>query len=219
MISAWATYRTPEATVTEARRASAIMPRMDAAADADEALVARYVTGDVAAFEALYARHELPLWRYLLRQCGDRGAAEELMQEVWFTVTREAPRFRPEGRFTAWLYTLARHRLIDRHRTTHRHQSLDAADAYDGGTLAGQLADERAPSPLAESQRAEQGEAILAALARLPPVQREAFVLQAESGMSIEEIATVTGTSFETAKSRLRYARDRLKALLRDHAS
>ncbi|MGC4030064.1 MAG: sigma-70 family RNA polymerase sigma factor [Steroidobacteraceae bacterium] len=192
---------------------------MDAAAEPDEALVARYAAGDVAAFEMLYARHELPLWRYLLRQCGDHGAAEELMQEVWFTVTREAPRFRPQGRFTAWLYTLARHRLIDRHRTTHHHRSLDTADTADGSTLGELLADECAPSPLEESQRAEQGEAILAALARLPAEQREAFVLQAESGMSVEEIATVTGTPFETAKSRLRYARDRLKALLRDHAS
>lgn len=68
------------------------------------------------------------------------------------------------------------------------------------------------------AEQLDQGQAILAALAILPAEQREAFVLQAESGMSVEQIASVTGTSFETAKSRLRYARDKLKALLRDYA-
>jgi RNA polymerase sigma-70 factor (ECF subfamily) len=55
-------------------------------------------------------------------------------------------------------------------------------------------------------------------LNQLPTLQREAFVLQADCGLGLEEIATITGTSFETAKSRLRYARDKLKALLRDYA-
>src|SRR5690606_17386314 len=87
--------------------ASWIMPRMDSAAT-DEALIARYAAGDVAAFEALYARHELALWRFVLRLCRDRATAEELMQETWFAVTREAPRFRADGRFAPWLYTIAR---------------------------------------------------------------------------------------------------------------
>jgi RNA polymerase sigma-70 factor (ECF subfamily) len=194
------------------------MPRMTSAADSDEALVAGYAAGDVAAFEQLYARHELPLWRYLLRQCRDRATADELMQEVWFAVTREAPRFRSDGRFAPWLYTIARHRVIDRHRAEHPAQSLDAVADESDEPLAARLADEHSPSPLAVSEQAEQGQAILAALNRLPPDQREAFVLQAEADLSVEDIARITGTTFETAKSRLRYARDKLKALLRDHA-
>lgn len=197
--------------------ALAIMPRMDSAATPDEALVARYAAGDVAAFEELYARHELPLWRCLLRQCRDRAVAEELMQEVWFTVTREAPKFRADGRFLPWLYTIARNRVIDRHRAQRNTESLDAATA-DEESLAARLEDEHSPSPLLASERSEQGSAILAALSRLPREQREAFVLQAEADLSIEDIARVTGTTFETAKSRLRYAREKLKALLRDHA-
>jgi RNA polymerase sigma-70 factor (ECF subfamily) len=193
------------------------MPRMLTAAPTDEVLVARYAAGDVAAFEALYERHERPLWRYLVRQCRDRATAEELMQETWFAVTREAARFRPEGRFTPWLYAIARHRVIDRHRASRPAESLDA-DAGDDEPLAERLADERMPSPLAASEQLDQGQAILAALERLPPKQREAFVLQAEGDLGVEDIARVTGTTFETAKSRLRYARDKLKALLRDHA-
>ncbi len=191
---------------------------MDASATSDETLLLRYATGDVAAFDELYARHEMPLWRYLLRLSGNRATAEELMQDAWFAVAREAPRFRPGARFTAWLYTIARNRVIDRHRTTRHHASLDETRTDSGLSLAEQLADPAAPQPAQQAEQAQQGEAILAALARLPAEQREAFVLQAESGMSVDEIAAVTGTTFETAKSRLRYARDKLKALLGDHA-
>jgi RNA polymerase sigma-70 factor (ECF subfamily) len=190
---------------------------MSSAAPTDEALIARYAAGDVAAFEALYERHELPLWRFLLRQCRDRATAEELMQETWFAITREAPRFRSDGRFAPWLYTIARHRLIDRHRATRPMQSLDDTGT-DDAPLAARIADENAPSPLAVSEQLDQGAALLAALQCLPPEQREAFVLQAEGELSVEEIARITGTSFETAKSRLRYARDKLRALLREYA-
>ena len=191
---------------------------MDASATSDETLLLRYATGDVAAFEELYARHELPLWRYVLRLSGNRATADELLQDTWFAVAREAPRFKPDARFTAWLYTIARNRVIDRHRTTRHHASLDEPAAGTGATLGELLADSRATQPAQQAQQAQQGAAILAALSRLPAEQREAFVLQAESGMSVEEIASVTGTTFETAKSRLRYARDKLKALLGDHA-
>ncbi len=177
----------------------------------------RYAAGDVAAFDQLYARHESPLWRYILRHCGNRATAEELMQEVWFAVAREAAGFRTDARFTSWLYTMARNRVIDRFRTTHPHRSLDRVEGESGESLMDTLADELA-SPLQDAVQSEQGQSIVSALQRLPLEQREAFVLQVDAGMSVEQIATVTGTSFETAKSRLRYARDRLKDLLREHA-
>jgi RNA polymerase sigma-70 factor (ECF subfamily) len=191
---------------------------MNSAAPTDETLVARDAAGDVAAFAARYERQEFPFLRFMVRLCRARATAEDLMQETWFAVTREAPRFRPDGRFAPWLYTIARHRVIDRHRITRATISLDATGTDDDDTPAMQLADERSLTPLAVSEQVEQGGAILAALARLPQEQREAFVLQAEGDLSVEEIAEVTGTTFETAKSRLRYARDKLKALLREHA-
>jgi RNA polymerase sigma-70 factor (ECF subfamily) len=206
--------------------ASVIMPRMRSPGDglrgpdvaSDEALITRYATGDVAAFDQLYARHELPVWRFLLRQCRQRATAEELHQETWLAVAREAPRFRADARFATWLYAIARHRLIDRLRATKPQVSLDAAVGENGEPAMHSLRDEQTPTPAESAERLEQGEAILAALAHLPAEQREAFLLQAEGGLSVEEIATATGTGFETAKSRLRYARDRLKQMLRDYA-
>jgi len=191
---------------------------MDDAAVPDELLIARYAAGDTVAFDELYARHEQPLWRYLLRQCASRATAEELMQDVWFAVAREAPRFRPEGRFTPWLYAIARHRAIDQLRGLRRHASLDDTADDESLPLGESLADERSPQPADDAERGEQRDAILAALQQLPALQREAFVLQADCGLGLEEIATITGTSFETAKSRLRYAREKLKLLLRDYA-
>ncbi len=115
---------------------------METSATSDEALMKRYAAGDVAAFDQLYTRHELPLWRYILRLCGNRATAEELMQEVWFAVAREAGGFRTDARFTSWLYTMARNRVIDRFRTTHPHQSLDSVAGDSGATLMDTLADE-----------------------------------------------------------------------------
>ncbi len=190
---------------------------MEAPPDTDEELVLRFARGDVAAFDALYARHELPLWRFVLRHCGDRAAAEELTQEVWFAIAREASRFRP-GSFRPWLFTMARNRVIDRARTTHRHTSLDVPPAEGELALSERLPDERGASPDREAEQIEQGRALLAALDQLPAEQREAFVLQVDGGLGVEEIGAVTGVGYETVKSRLRYARDRLKASLRDFA-
>jgi RNA polymerase sigma factor (sigma-70 family) len=64
----------------------------------------------------------------------------------------------------------------------------------------------------------EQAMALIAAVEALPPEQRHAFLLQAEAGMSVDEIARVTGASFETTKSRLRYARSQLRQLLKEFA-
>lgn len=194
------------------------MARMEAPPDTDEQLVLRFARGDAAAFDTLYGRHEVPLWRYVLRHCRDRAAADELTQEVWFAIAREAPRFRPDGRFRPWLFTLARNRLIDRVRTLHPHASLDAPAAGGELALADRLADERGMTPDREAEQIEQGRALLAALDQLPAEQREAFVLQVDAGLGIEEIGTVTGVGYETVKSRLRYARERLKASLRDFA-
>jgi RNA polymerase sigma-70 factor (ECF subfamily) len=194
------------------------MAPMEAPASTDEALLQRYARGDASAFDELYARHELPLWRYVLRSSRDRASAEELTQEVWFAVAREAGRFGTDARFVPWLYTVARNRLIDRQRTTRRQVSLDEPANEDGAPRVEALEDPSGATPEAAVETIEQGRAILAALDTLPAEQREAFVLQADAGLTVEEIATVTGTGFETAKSRLRYARERLKALLRAYA-
>jgi RNA polymerase sigma factor (sigma-70 family) len=190
---------------------------MTDADESDEALMGRFARGDAAAFELLYQRHEMRTWRYLERNVGDRAAADELMQEVWFAVAREAVRYAPSARFTTWLFTIAHNRMIDWMRTSRRHVSLEEL-GYEAGPLVAELATDPKAGPLAAAVARERSKALVQALAQVPPEQRDAFLMQIEGDLSVEEIARITDTSFETVKSRLRYARIKLRDLLREYA-
>ena len=185
----------------------------DEGAPADETLMLACAAGDARAFETLYDRHALPVWRFVQRSVHDRALTDDLVQDVWFSLVRQAPRYEPRARFRTWLFTLAHHRLVDHWRTHKAHASLDA-DTDDGATLADTLAADSGFGPVRQLQSREQAQALLDALAALPLPQREAFLLQAEGGLSLVEIAEATGVNAETAKSRLRYARERLRHTL-----
>ena len=189
------------------------------AADApsDEQLMRSYAGGDTRAFETLYDRHALPVWRFVQRSVQNAALADDLVQDVWFSVVRHAPQYEARAKFRTWLFTLAHHRVVDHWRTHKNHASLDA-ESEDGAALADMLAAESGFGPERRLDSRELAQALLDALAALPPVQREAFLLQAEAGMSVAEIAQATGVSQETAKSRLRYARARLRETLEAHA-
>lgn len=190
---------------------------MNDAGLSDETLIARYARGDAGAFAALYRRHELRIWRYLERNVRNRATAEELMQEVWFAVARDAERYRPTARFTTWLFTIARNRMIDAVRARRAHLSLDAV-GHEAETVVERLTAAADSGPAAAAEAREQAAALREALARLPPEQRDAFLLQLEGDLSVEEVAVITRASFETVKSRLRYARTRLRELLSEYA-
>ncbi len=173
----------------------------------------RYAGGDAAAFTVLYRRHEMRVWRYLERNVGNRATADELMQEVWFAVARDAPRYERAGRFTTWLFTIAHHRVIDSIRARRPQMSLEML-GYEAAPVLEQLTTEPGAGPLAAVLARDQATVLTRALAQLPRDQREAFLLQAEGDLSVEEIATITQSSFEATKSRLRYARSKLREWL-----
>lgn len=180
----------------------------------------RYAAGDVAAFDILYARHELGVWRYLLRSVRVQAVADDLLQDVWFSVARSTAAYEVRARFKTWLFTMAHNRLVDHFRTAKHHVSLDGDSGNDDGEggLADTLAADSGFGPVRQLQSREQAAALIEAIERLPAGQREAFLLQAEAGMSVEDIASTTGVTFETAKSRLRYARSSLKQWLQEFA-
>jgi RNA polymerase sigma factor (sigma-70 family) len=184
--------------------------------ETDENLMARFARGDAAAFEDLYRRHELRVFRYLHRNLRNEASANDLMQEVWFAVVRNAVGYQPTAKFTTWLFTIAHNRMVDMIRASSRLQSLDTGDAAgsEGSSLLDSLAADPKLEPPAEVQSQHEAAALLNAVAQLPPEQRSAFLLQAEGELSVEEIAVATGSSFETVKSRLRYARAKLRQLL-----
>jgi len=178
------------------------------AEDADEALMRAWQAGSVAAFDALYARHRGGVFRYLLRQCNDRARAEELHQDVWMKLIAARTSYQPTARFTTWLYTVARNRLIDewRSRTPQRLEALDL-DAHPGP---------EGDDPQQVAAHSQHGERIIAALGTLPESQRDAFLLHVEGGLALAEIARLSGAPQETIKSRLRYAYARLRGALGD---
>lgn len=198
-------------------------PPDHAADDSDESLMSLYAAGELAAFDVLYGRHELRVWRYLFRSVNVQALADDLLQDVWFAVARQAMStsgYQPTARFTTWLFTIAHHRLVDHFRAARQLVSIDGhgGGEDDESSLVDTLAADSGFGPLRRLQSREQAAALIAALEQLPADQREAFLLQAEAGMSVEEIASTTGVSFETAKSRLRYARRSLRQQLQEFA-
>lgn len=174
----------------------------------DEQLMLRYRDGDAAAFDELYGRHRGGVFRYVLRHVGLRSAAEEVFQEIWMNIISSRARYRVEARFATFLYHIAHNCVIDhfRRKTPLHLISLDD-DAVEANQVAGPGRDqpERAVALRQSAAR------LLNALALLPPEQREAFLLHEEGGLTLEEIATVTGAGRETVKSRLRYALAKLR--------
>jgi len=177
----------------------------------DTTLMLRYRDGDVAAFEILYGRHKDALFRYFLRQCGDRDTAAELFQELWLRLVRNRTRYTASAKFTTYVYTLAHSCFIDYWRRCKR-KPLQLES--DGDCPLDEHADPGARAVEDQVAGLEAHARLATALEVLPPEQREAFLLREEGGLSLEEIAAATGVGRETAKSRLRYAVGRLRSAL-----
>jgi RNA polymerase sigma factor (sigma-70 family) len=195
-----------------------VAPTAPAARDADdtdEALMLAYAAGRAAAFDALYARHKGGVYRYLLRHCGNAALADELFQDLWLNVIRVRASYVPTARFATWLYTLAHHRIIDHWRAQGRAQFLSIDDDDDATRHRVEaIAAPRRDEPEQRLADRELGACLKAALAAVPPAQRDAFLLQHEGGLSLEDIARLTGVGVETVKSRLRYAVAKLRVAL-----
>jgi len=181
----------------------------------DEELMLRYGSGDAGAFEALYRRHRGPLYRFLLRQVNNAATAEELFQDVWMRVIDSRGRYEARAKFSSWVYTIAHNRLMDFYRASGKAHLLGREESEEA--LDSLAADDPPADALLERKRA--AERLLAALGALPEAQREAFLLQQEGELSLEEIAKATGVNRETAKSRLRYALAKLRASLKGAAA
>jgi RNA polymerase sigma-70 factor, ECF subfamily len=185
------------------------------AATSDEDLMLAYAAGDAAAFDALYARHKGGVYRYLLRQCRQGVAVDELFQDVWMNLIRARGSYTPSAKFATYLYRLAHNRLIDHYRASGQVRLVSADDEAHAEAVAA-LPAGRGVEPEMRAENRELGERLKSAVASLPPLQRDAFLLQQEAGLSLNEIAELTGVGVETVKSRLRYAVNKLRSDLSD---
>ncbi len=175
----------------------------------------RFQQGSPEAFETLYRRYKAPVFAFILRQSASRHTAEELTQETFIRVVKGASSFRHGSKFSTWVYTIARNRLIDGiRRQKHRnHASLDQPAGTEGKPLGERIAgNEQGP------ERGSVGAALrrdlTEAIEKLPVEQREVFLLREYGGMPFAEISEVVGAKEGTVKSRMRYALESLRETL-----
>ena len=186
-------------------------PLVDSLPPSDEVLMLSWASGnnhafDGRAFETLYARHRLRLYRFLLRQLREPALADDLFQDVWQRVIAARASWTPDAAFATWLFRIAHNRLADHWRALQYRPRAPV----DGDERLACIPDPDTPErTLSQS---EQRRLLQLALDGLPGEQREVVLLRLEQELTLEQIGAITGVSRETVKSRLRYAMDKLRS-------
>jgi len=176
---------------------------MDKSSDMD--LIISFSRGDENGFRELYNRYKKLLYGYLNNMIpGNPCEADEVFAETWTKVIEKLPKYRDDGKFSAWLFRIAHNIFIDRLRRykPERFIPIDDENSPD-------IPDEHPSSPVRNAEQRDLKKMIDAALASLPDEQREVFLLREEQ-MSFKEIAEIQKCSQNTVLSRMHYA---LKAL------
>ncbi len=164
----------------------------------DNLLLQRYVDGDLNAFSILYERHKGPLYRFVMRQTVRDNSADDLFQDIWSSVIRSAGSFTDDYKFTTWLYTIARNKVIDQHRHLKvADQVISEDNEHEGHT-------HQDPESLALVGVATQ--ALKQCLTQIKPQHLECLLLKEEAGLSANAISQIINCNLEATKSRLRNA-------------
>ena len=180
----------------------------------DEELMLAYAAGDAQAFDTLYLRHEVALYRFVRRLLGGALAsqADEVFQEAWTRIIMARASFPSRGAaWRSWAFTIAHKAAMDRLRLGGREVSLEPG--FDTGEALDWLMaslDTHDRSVEDETYWRAAGRQLLHCLDELPAPQRAAFLLHHEDDGTVEELARRLELPFETARSRLRYALQKL---------
>jgi RNA polymerase sigma-70 factor (ECF subfamily) len=169
----------------------------------DGELIQRAGGGDRVALETLYHRYARSVFGLALRRLGDRGRAEDAVQETFVSVWRAAKTYRPErGPGAPWLYAVARNAIVDRSRARNE-PPVEAPD---------EVSDEAGPPDLAEKSWVQWR--VHRALEELPESERQVIELAYWSGLSQSEVAERLGIPLGTVKTRTRSGLQRLAGIL-----
>lgn len=178
----------------------------------DRADMARLANGHATALNDLMERHATAVFQFLCRMLNNEEDAHDLAQETFVRVFQHSARFRPDSRFTSWLYTIAANLARNHHRWRSRHPnvSLDGRGNEIDQNLGERLpAEERSPSE--EAVFEERSRAVRAAVQALPAEMREAVILCEWQELAVAEAAAVLRTSPKAVESRLYRARQQLR--------
>ncbi|MEM7391359.1 MAG: sigma-70 family RNA polymerase sigma factor [Verrucomicrobiota bacterium] len=170
--------------------------------------MAAYRNGEVEALGKLIEHYRRPLFGFILKMTEGRGDAEEVFQEVWFRAIRRLDSYKDKS-FLSWLFRIAHNLVIDMARKRKPDFSLN--ESHEDA----QPMEEKLPSgklgPDAEVGGFDIGQRIARAVDKLPPEQKEVFVLRTEAELPFKEIAKIQDSSINTALARMQYALAKLK--------
>ena len=174
----------------------------------DQQLMAALARSDLRALEALYDRYARPAYALAYRIVGDRGGAEDVVQEAFLSAWRQAKSYRKErGSPRTWLMAIVHHRAIDRIRASAASATtLSLEELPDGPT--------EAPGVWQQVWAGLRGDAVRRALEQLPPEQKKSLELAYFSGYTQTEIAELMGVPLGTVKGRMRMGLQKLRAWL-----
>jgi RNA polymerase sigma-70 factor (ECF subfamily) len=171
----------------------------------DETLIEAITRGEERAMRVLYARHNVPIYRFIMGLTRDESEAEDLVSEVFLEVWRKAGQFEARSKVSTWLLAIARHKTYSafRHRKDAQLDEHFAASIQDPADGPGSLLDKK-----------DRGAVLQHCLTKLSPAHREIIDLAYYHEKSIEDVAQITGIPLATVKTRMHYARKRLAELL-----
>jgi len=169
----------------------------------DELLVLRCQEGDAAAFDQLVARWQERLWRHAWRLTGSEDAAWDVLQETWIGVSRDIRRLNDAAAFGAWVYRITSNKCRDWVRRQSRRRRAEAA-----------YSEEARDMQLEAAHQHEQAATLRDALAQFPKRDRAILTLHYNERFSVGQIADILQVPPGTVKSRLFYARQRLRHFL-----
>ncbi len=186
----------------------------------DQEVVRHAVIGREAAYRELIRRYQRPVFSLVYRMVRNRELAEDLAQETFIKVLNAIDSYRPEYKFSSWIFKIANNAAIDHlRRRALDTLSLDGSphaatpDAIEATTL--QIGDD-AESPLEEVANRELGSQIEAAIGQLRPEYRNCIILRHIEGRPYEEIAEILDLPLGTVKTYIHRARNELRILLAD---
>lgn len=193
-------------TTFAANRASATSGLIAAQATSDEMLLEGIASGQRTSMHVLYARHNVRVYRFILRIVGDPTVAEDLVSQVFLDVWRTAGQFEGRSQVSTWLLAIARFKALTALRNR-RHEDVDQDEVLS-------IAD-GAESPEACMSRSQTSESLRKAVAQLSPAHREIIDLVYYHEKSVEEAGQIIGIPQATVKTRMFYARKHLAQLLK----
>ena len=174
-------------------------------------LVTRAIRGQESAFEELVKRYQRPITAYIFRMLGDYDLSLDVTQDVFIKVYNSLEKYRPEYKFSTWIYRIAHNAAIDHmRRNSMQTSSIETENAEGAYEL--QL-ESSLPSPEKDRERSEWRAEIDAVVKCLPPSYRDLIVLRHSQELSYDEIAEVTGLPLGTVKNRLFRAREMMREL------